>query len=383
MPLDLLTLSIVLACTAVLSALVLYLIWRIDRELAGVFHWMLGSLFIGLAFLTIFTFGLFGLSGGLDAFISNALSLPAVLLVVEGSLRFRGYRSERRWRAVLALMPVLVLLAWWLRDDAQTRYLFHDAFSAVGLGAAGLIMIWRNGSPAERRVYLLAACSAFLLAAAFASRWFAAATAADASAVAMDMPVSLGLYFALILFSIGWTYGVAIACYHGSRQRVMELARQDALTGLPNRRSIDEELDRVLLESQRSGRPFAVILLDINDFKSANDRFGHAAGDRILTHIGRRLNAFVRESDFAGRLGGDEFLVIARNTGDPETGHATLQRLAGAVEGIVELPDGQQFEVRISAGIALWNLDGASADSLLRVADRRMYSAKPGNDRSR
>lgn len=376
MSLDLLTLSITLTCAAVLSALVLFLIWRIDRELAGVFHWMLGSLFIGLAFLSIFMVGLLGLSGNLDAFVSNALSLPAVLLVVEGSLRFRGYHSERRWRAGLALVPFLILMAWWLRDAAQARYVFHDAVSALGLGAAGVIMIWRNRDPMERRAYMLAAGSAFLLAAAFSARWAVAATAPDASAVSLDMPASLALYFSLILFSIGWTYGVAIACYYHSNQHVMELARRDPLTGLPNRRSIDEEFNRVLLESRRSGRSFAVILMDINDFKIANDRFGHAVGDQVLTTIGQRLDEFVREADFAGRLGGDEFIVIARDIGDPEAGGIVRQRLTEAVEGAVQLPGEQWFEVRISAGVALWGIDGETADALMKAADRRMYRDK-------
>lgn len=375
--LDLLTLSVTLTCTAVLSALVLFLIWRIDRDLAGVFHWMLGSLLIGLAFLTIFAVGLLGLPGHLDAFVSNALSLPAVLLVLEGSLRFRGYHSRRRWRVGLGLVPALVLMAWWLRDDAQARYVFHDAASALGLGAAGVIMLWRNSDPVQRRAYMLAAGSAFLLAGAFSVRWVVAVTAPDASAVALDMPVSLGLYFALILFSIGWTYGVAIACYYHSSQRVMQLARRDPLTGLPNRRSIDEEFHRVLLDSRRSGRPFAVILMDINDFKFANDRFGHAVGDQVLTIIGQRLDEFVREADFAGRLGGDEFLVIARDISDPEAGEVARQRLAEAVEGAVPLSGEQEFEVRISAGVALWQTDGESADELMKAADRRMYRDKP------
>lgn len=376
MSLDLLTLSITLTCAAVLSALVLFLIWRIDRELAGVFHWMLGSLFIGMAFLSIFIVGLLGLSGNLDAFVSNALSLPAVLLVVEGSLRFRGYQSDWRWRAGLGLVPFLLLMAWWLRDDAQARYMFHDAASALGLGAAGVIMIWRNRDPAERRAYMLAAGSAFLLATAFAVRWVAAVTAPDASAVSLDMPVSLALYFALILFSIGWTYGVAIACYYHSNQHVMELARRDPLTDLPNRRSIDEEFNRVLLESRRSGRSFAVILMDINDFKVANDHFGHAAGDQVLTAIGQRLDEFVRETDFAGRLGGDEFIVIARDIDSQEAGETARQRLVEAVEGPVPLSAGQWFEVRVSAGMAFRDADGDTADALMKAADRRMYRDK-------
>ncbi|MGM0633843.1 MAG: diguanylate cyclase domain-containing protein [Pseudomonadota bacterium] len=380
MSLDLLTLSITLTFAAILSALALSILWRIDRHLAGVFQWMLGSLFIGLAFLTIFLVGMAGHSGALDAFISNALSMPAVLLVLEGCLRFRGHPpSAVRGLAALVLIPVMIIMAWLLRDDAQSRYLLHDAVATLGLGAAGVVMIWRTRTSVELRAYLLAASSAFMLAAAFAVRWMVAASAEDAAAVALDMPVSLALYLALILFSIGWTYGVAIACYYRSNQYVMQLAREDALTGLPNRRRIDEELGRARKEAERSGRGFAVIMMDVDAFKSANDRFGHAAGDELLKTIAGRLKDFVRDADFAGRMGGDEFIIIARDVADVGEGEMIRRRLARSVQGAVELSGGHRFDVTISAGVALWGVDGESVEELITAADRRMYRDKPGH----
>lgn len=375
--LDLLTLSITLACVSIMAFVVLFIIWRINRELSGMLHWMIGGMLIGLAFLAIFVDALLGLDGSRGVLISNALSLPAVLFTVEGSLRFRGNFSIQRWRIFLGLIPFFVVMAWLLSEDPQLRYLFHDAVASAGLATAALILIWRVPESGELRANALAALFALLLAMAFAGRWLFALTADAEFVGGTDIPVNHWLFFALILFSIGWTFGLSVAAYYRSHQQVMQLAREDSLTGLPNRRSIDEVLKRRLAEARRSREVFAVIMLDVNRFKEVNDQFGHSAGDRVLAIIADRLLQAVRDADFAGRLGGDEFLVVARGMEDGAALQAFIQRLRGEINGSIILGD-NRIEVEISVGIAIWPRDGDSVDELLGVADRQMYRDKAG-----
>ena len=375
--LDLLTLSITLACVSIMAFVVLFIIWRINRELPGMLHWMIGGMLIGLAFLAIFVDGLLGFEHNQGVLASNALSLPAVLFTLEGSLRFRGYHSIRRWRIFLGLIPFFVLMAWLLRDNSGLRYLFHDSVATAGLVSAAFILVWRTSEPGELRANALAALFAFLLASAFASRWLFALTLDAEFVGGIDIPVNHWLFFALILFSIGWTFGLSVAAYYRSHQQVMQLAREDSLTGLPNRRSIDEVLQRRLAEARRSREVFAVIMLDVNRFKEVNDQFGHSAGDRVLASIAERLLKAVRDADFAGRLGGDEFLVVARGLEEGAALQALIQRLRGEVNGSIIL-GGQRIEVEISVGTAIWPHDGDSVDELLGVADRQMYRDKPG-----
>ncbi|MBC54759.1 MAG: hypothetical protein CMQ34_13085 [Gammaproteobacteria bacterium] len=383
--LDLVTLAITLALVSATSVLVLFIFWRINNNLPGVMHWTLGGFFIAAAFLSIFIATALNAPWNLGPLLSNSLSLPAVLFTIEGSLRFRGYHSRRRWRLMLMIMPALVAMAWLNKDYPQARYLFHDAFSAVGMFLVGIIMIWRTADRYELQANSLAACSAILIGVSFFMRWQYALLATDIGQLPLQMPANQGLFLALILFSIGWTYGLGVACYFRSNRQVMQMAREDALTGLPNRRSIDEHLRQALTDSRRSGASFAVLLIDVNAFKQVNDRFGHSAGDALLAGIGRRLEEAIREADFAGRLGGDEFVVIARGVSSDGCGKSApesaarlgefVQRIRQVLNGPMQLRS-NEVDVVVSVGVALWPDDGDSADALLGCADALMYRDK-------
>lgn len=382
--LDLVTLAITLALVSATSVLVLFIFWRINKKLPGVMHWTLGGFFIAAAFLSIFLATLLQAPWNLAPFLSNSMSLPAVLFTLEGSLRFRGYHSETRWRLMLMTIPFLVLMAWLNKDYPQARYLFHDAFSAIGMSLVGVVMCWRTADRYELQANTLAACSAVLIGASFAMRWLFALTATEIDPLPLNMPANQGLFLALILFSIGWTYGLGVACYFRSNRQVMQMAREDALTGLPNRRSIDENLVQTLTESRRSRAPFAVMLIDVNAFKQVNDNFGHSVGDELLSGIARRLEQAVREADFAGRLGGDEFVVIARGlaSDDDVTAAEPDVRLGEFVSRLRRTLNGpmrvraRDIDVVVSVGVALWPNDGDSSDQLLGRADALMYRDK-------
>lgn len=148
-------------------------------------------------------------------------------------------------------------------------------------------------------------------------------------------------------------------------------ASHDSLTGLLNRRSYEEMLDQATSRSLRYGWPFALMILDLNAFKSVNDRLGHAAGDRTLRAVGTELRHSLRAGDVAARIGGDEFALILAN-GSPETLRPLLQRLEQSVNEAV--PDAN---VSFSAGLASFPEEADDAESLSRLADQRMYSAKP------
>lgn len=383
--LDLLTLAITQALVSATSVLVLFIFWRINKNLPGVLHWTLGGLCMALAFLSVFVATALDAPGNLGPFLSNSLSLPGVLFTLEGSLRFRGHPSRRRWSFMLMGIPALVVMAWLNKDHPQARFLFHDAFAAIGMLLVGIIMCWRTADRHELLANCLAAFSAILVASALLVRWQFALLATEVSAAPLQMIGNQSLILGLILFTIGWTYGLGVACYFRSNRQVMQMAREDSLTGLPNRRSIDENLSQTLIDSHRSQAPFAVMLIDINSFKQVNDNFGHSAGDALLAGIARRLEHAIRETDFAGRLGGDEFVVIARGLADDgDTSPATepgirlgefVHRLRRALNGPMRVRS-RDIDVVVSVGVAVWPEDGNSPDELLGRADALMYRDK-------
>lgn len=149
-------------------------------------------------------------------------------------------------------------------------------------------------------------------------------------------------------------------------------ASHDPLTGLLNRRSYDRALADAIGRSRRYGWPFALMLIDLDNFKAVNDGFGHAAGDATLRALGGELRAVLRAGDVAARLGGDEFALIVLTAGTPESLDPLVARLNEALERSVPTS-----AVRFSAGVACFPDDADDAAGLQRIADERLYAAKP------
>lgn len=164
------------------------------------------------------------------------------------------------------------------------------------------------------------------------------------------------------------------------RARVEELdrvSRTDHLTGLHNRRHIEEHLRGLRSASRRHGHPLAVLVVDIDNFKDVNDTVGHAAGDEVLVEVARRLLSELRGEDLLGRWGGEEFIVLAPHT-DVTAAAMLGERLRSAVGGAPVKSGRHDLDVTISVGAAA----GADDADLVAQADRLLYAAKAaGRDR--
>jgi diguanylate cyclase (GGDEF)-like protein len=156
-------------------------------------------------------------------------------------------------------------------------------------------------------------------------------------------------------------------------------AATDALTGLPNRRAIDDHLKRLLAQAGRSLTPMSAVLLDLDHFKQINDTFGHERGDEVLAAVGAVMRTELRGSDFAGRNGGEEFIVMLPDT-DRAGAMRVAEHLRQALHGL-KLP-GVTRAVTASFGVASFPDDALDGETLMRLADRALYAAKQnGRDR--
>jgi diguanylate cyclase (GGDEF)-like protein len=172
--------------------------------------------------------------------------------------------------------------------------------------------------------------------------------------------------------------GSSVAVLHGMRMR-LEVEREslrrsalrDPLTGLCNRRGLDERIGYEIARHARERRRFAVVAIDLDGFKRVNDRFGHAAGDELLRDVAEALGAAVREQDTVARLGGDEFCVLA-----PETGRGGAQHLARKVADAIARSANGLEQVSGSVGVAIFPDDGRDALSVLEAADDAQVEAK-------
>ncbi len=169
----------------------------------------------------------------------------------------------------------------------------------------------------------------------------------------------------------------AVAAHNARRHAAaLEMALRDPLTGLFNRRALDAFLDRERQWALRHDRPLSLVLLDLDHFKPINDRFGHAAGDRVLVAVADALRTTVRRSDVAARLGGDEFAIVLPDTAarDALRLGRRIRRALAAVA--VPVPGAAPVTVTASAGVADIEQSRGETQLMLRLADAALYRAK-------
>jgi diguanylate cyclase (GGDEF)-like protein len=159
------------------------------------------------------------------------------------------------------------------------------------------------------------------------------------------------------------------------RMQLVQLASQDALTGLPNRRRTQELALNALDHAKATGKPLTLALIDMDHFKDINDRCGHAAGDHVLQEFARAGREALRESDILGRWGGEEFLLLMPET-PVELAVASLERLRTLVFGIRLPPTGSDLQVSLSAGLASFDDTVKSFEDFVARADAALYRAK-------
>ena len=156
-------------------------------------------------------------------------------------------------------------------------------------------------------------------------------------------------------------------------------AATDSLTGLPNNRAVHETLKRLSAQAGRTAEPLAVVLFDLDHFKDVNDTHGHGKGDEVLAAVGDTVANAVRESDFVGRYGGEEFLALLPSTGR-EGAVELAEKLRVAISRVAVA--GVSRRVTASFGVAVLPDDAGEPEQALRAADRALYTAK-GNGRDR
>ncbi|MBU2773199.1 EAL domain-containing protein [Acidithiobacillus ferrooxidans] len=153
-------------------------------------------------------------------------------------------------------------------------------------------------------------------------------------------------------------------------------AHHDCLTGLPNRLGLTKRLNDAKARALRHGCLLGVAMLDLDDFKATNDRYGHAVGDRLLMALAARLKQALRRTDFVVRLGGDEFVLILEDLQDRNDLEAILNKIGEAIETPFELADDLTISIHGSLGLTIFPFDQGDADLLLQHADEALYAQK-------
>jgi diguanylate cyclase (GGDEF)-like protein/PAS domain S-box-containing protein len=279
--------------------------------------------------------------------------------------------SEARMRALLrhandavvSMSPSGIVTDW---NDAATSLFGWSPQEAIGQEAIALVV------PPELRASYRAALEAFLYSgdSALVNRRIELNTS-DRTGRALCLELSLSA----IRVGSEWEF---LGFLHdiGERkqlqQRLEQLALQDSLTGLPNRRALMEATDRAMARAKRHAHSFALLYMDLNGFKQINDVHGHQAGDVALQEFAKRIANAVRPTDMVARLGGDEFAVLAEGVGSIDDAKALADKIHACLSSPMADPP---LVLRTSIGMTLYG-GQADASALLREADASMYEDK-------
>ncbi len=189
---------------------------------------------------------------------------------------------------------------------------------------------------------------------------------------------NISFFYFLIPILAGFVCGIVIVIFlnklnslRESEKKIRDMAFTDELTGLPNRRSLLDLLDFELKRARRFYTPLSIALLDLDDFKQINDRYGHLIGDEVLKEMARVLRSCLRSTDIVGRFGGEEFMIIMPATSF-KTAVKVMERVREAVEHTFFEPVGS---VSISIGVTELREEDSAQDLITR-ADENLYKAK-------
>lgn len=351
------------------------------RERAAALHWAAFMLLLGLGFWLASQRDEFrsfwAYSGAGFAFLASYLALHRGL-----ECFVHRPPDDRGHLLLLGLAGITLALLGPGAEQAPARVLV--SYGGGALLMLRIVLALRLPLQAEygRRVAHLIAAPGYLLIAASSLRALRQALDWEhAYELHRADHLSQGLLFGYLVGAALFNFSFIALVTLRVLQRLHHLSRHDELTGLANRRVLDEAIEREWQRLQRTGAGFAVVMLDLDHFKQINDTHGHAAGDSVLAVTAERLREAARRTDLVARLGGEEFLVLMPATELPAA-LAAAERLLERLRARPCEAGGLSLGVTASAGVAVARADDPEAQAALRRADLALYRAKSqGRDR--
>ncbi|HZP66748.1 MAG TPA: GGDEF domain-containing protein [Rudaea sp.] len=336
-------------------------------------EWMLGISLQALSWGLVAVRGL--VPDIVSVVLANALLSIGYAVMVDAVRRFLDLRGGHRMLYGLVAASICVQLFFTYEvPNTRVRILIGSSLFAALLPYALLPLLGAYRRTWRRSYLLTAAGFAILLAIMLVRVLYEGLNAEGLNNALLSTPMQALVFGALAIFPAVGTLGFLLMCSSRLYQELERQATVDALTGINNRRTLDELAGRAIAAAHRHKRSLAVLLIDADHFKRINDVHGHEVGDDALRCICAALKRGLRAEDLFGRLGGEEFVVVLPDA-DETAALASAERLRQAVEQAEFSAERRAVPLRISIGVAIDAPDDDFA-SLLRRADQALYAAK-------
>ena len=303
-----------------------------------------------------------------------------ILAICLASMGIRTFFDQPApWRhtmLIAALGAAGMCFFTFIHDSIPGRMTVFTAAQALPMVLSLKLLLTRHEgrvNPGAR----LAGVVTVLIMAIFVSRWIGAVTTmGDGFSYLNFTPAQSVVILVLVFLSMSLNFGFLLMAMDRLRNEVADLALLDDLTGVGTRRHLLQRLTEECARSERSGQPFALLVIDLDGFKGINDTHGHAAGDACLRHFTLMAQTRLRPGDMLARTGGDEFCIVLPSSTLRE-GAMIARRVLEVCRADAEQCSGNDIPVAVSIGVAQWTLEMAAyPDRLIAAADHALYDAK-------
>jgi len=377
MSLDVRTIMLVFSALTLMFAGLLALAGKYSSNVKGVGHWALANLLMSIGF---------GFSYSFSSTLPNHQSWPVIVasvLIVSGlGLQYSGIQRFKEkpinWRfVVIAIASILLSGIWFtgIHNDMMGRAIANSIVFGIVFAACARELLIRAESPLRIAYWLTGVSFAALSLLVFARAVLLWQSSAESYGLFQNIPINPLTFLGICLLQFATMFGYVLMLDYRLVGELGKLASLDPLTGVFNRRRLEEEASRLEARSIRTGDPLAVMMIDVDHFKKVNDRYGHQVGDEVLRHVAKTIGAAIRTDDYFARYGGEEFCILLPSTTKDEA-YVLGERLRQAYADNPFVIDGQRLQSTISIGIADSVDVGKAFKSLVLAADEALYDAK-------
>jgi diguanylate cyclase (GGDEF)-like protein len=308
--------------------------------------------------------------------VGGTIMIFAACLAAMGIKRFYDRPVDWRGAALITGVSFVTMAFFVAHDNIQARILTFSIAQALPLALTLRLLLWRQADQPSSPGARLAGVAASLFVGIFVIRGIGGLLRMAEFSFGEYGVVQSLLVLALMFLGLALNFGFLLMAIDRLRSEVADLALIDDLTGVSNRRHLLQRLKEECAKSERSGEPFALLIVDLDGFKQINDTHGHAAGDACLQHFALMAHTSLRPGDMLARTGGDEFCIVLPSSTLQE-GAMIADRVLEVCRQDAETCVGPDIPISLSIGVAQWSpAMVAFPDQLMAAADRALYEAK-------